>query len=68
MKTYRFKTNINCNGCINTVKPALDNDKIAEWEVDITNPDKILKVITNSYSAEDIVSLLKEKGYTAQSI
>ena len=68
MNIYRFKTNINCNGCINTVKPVLDNDNIESWEVDITNPDKVLKVLTNSYSAEDIITLLKEKGYMAQLI
>lgn len=65
MISYKFKTNINCNGCINTVKPVLDNDKISSWEVDISNPDKILTVNTEEFTANEVINLLKEKGYNA---
>ena len=40
----RFKTNINCGGCVASVKPHLDNaDGIWHWEVDTTK-DKVLTV------------------------
>ena len=37
----RFKTNVNCGGCVASVKPHLDNaDGICHWDVDTTNKDK----------------------------
>jgi copper chaperone len=39
MKTLKFKTNINCNNCIRSVTPFLNEiDSIEEWKVDIENP------------------------------
>ena len=52
IKTLRFKTNINCGGCIATVKPHLD--KLVgegQWEVNIAIPEKILTVNTSSEAA-----------------
>ena len=37
MKSYKFKTNINCGGCINSVTPFLNELKDAEWNVDTNN-------------------------------
>ena len=42
MKSYRFKTNINCGGCINSVTPYLDELKDAEWAVDKDDKRKVL--------------------------
>jgi copper chaperone len=45
MHTLRFKTNIKCNGCIQTVTPFLSGIKeIKEWTVDLNTPDRILMV------------------------
>lgn len=68
MKNYKFKTNINCNGCISTVTPVLNNVKINSWEADITSSDKILTVSTEELSADDVVQLLKTVGYNAELI
>lgn len=66
MKTLKFKTNIMCSGCIATVTPFLNGDKeIVSWEVDITNPDKILTVTTDS-SAEMIQKVVEKAGYRSQ--
>ena len=70
METLKFKTNINCGGCIATVTPALDSLKgIEKWEVDTVNPDKILTVQTvDGLSSEQIIGALKTKGYNAEKI
>lgn len=44
-KQFQFKTNINCGGCIASVKPHLDKaEGICHWEVDTANKDKVLTV------------------------
>ncbi len=70
METLKFKTNIKCGGCIATVTPALDNlEGIEKWEVDTANPDKILTVESdNGLTANDVISVLKTKGYNAEKI
>ncbi len=45
MNTLKFKTNINCGGCIAKVTPFLDKaEGIASWSVDTNVPEKILTV------------------------
>ena len=42
---FQFKTNINCGGCVASVKPYLDNaEGVSKWNVDTQNKDKILTV------------------------
>lgn len=60
----QFKTNINCSGCINTVKPFLDDiEGIAAWEVDTTNRDKILTVQTDGATEADVIEAVEKAGY-----
>jgi copper chaperone len=67
MNTLKFKTNINCGSCINTVTPFLNRlDEVDEWKVDTESPDKILTVEGEDFTAEEIISILKEAGYTAE--
>jgi copper chaperone len=69
MSILKFKTNIKCSGCIATVTPFLNSlNTINNWEVDTLDPDKILTVQGDDVSAQDIVSKLKEAGYTAETI
>jgi len=69
METLKFKTNIKCSGCIATVTPYLNNlTDVKNWEVDTVNPDKILTVISENGSSEEIISKLKEAGYSAETI
>ena len=69
MSILKFKTNIKCSGCIATVTPFLNSlNTINNWEVDTLDPDKILTVHGDDVSAPDIVSKLKEAGYTAETI
>lgn len=63
-KEFQFKTNINCGGCVASVKPHLDNaEGVAEWTVDTANPSKILTVKSNGATAEAIVNTVEKAGY-----
>jgi copper chaperone len=65
----KFKTNIKCGGCIATVTPFLNKVQgIKSWEVDTVNPDKILTVQAENLSPDQVISAIKEAGYTAESI
>ena len=69
MKTLKFKTNINCGGCVSKVTPFLNNQEgVDNWEVDTDNPDKILTVESNGASEEDVKSTLQNVGFKAESV
>ncbi len=68
-KTLKFKTNINCGGCVATVKPHLDTTKgVATWEVDTTQKDKILTVQAENVSAQEIMAVVQNAGYKIEEI
>ena len=67
MKTLKFKTNVNCGGCISTVTPHLNEIKgISKWSVDTANPQKILTVETEETSSAEIINALNAAGYEAE--
>lgn len=69
MNTLKFKTNVKCGGCIATVTPHLNQVKgIISWNVDTTDPLKIMTVETEGISAEEITSVMKTAGYQAELI
>ncbi|PQJ09368.1 hypothetical protein CJD36_019160 [Flavipsychrobacter stenotrophus] len=64
MKTLKFKTNINCGGCIKAVTPHLEKiQEINSWNVDTSNPDKILTVITDTISVEKVKQAVQFAGF-----
>lgn len=64
MKTLKFKTNINCSGCVAKVTPALDTlEGIDKWSVDTTDPNKILTIDTTTLTAEEIKNTLDKIGF-----
>ena len=68
MKIIRFKTTIKCSGCVDKVSQALN--RIAgenNWEVDLQDPDKTLKV-TAAVSEQEVMEALKESGYLANKL
>jgi copper chaperone len=66
MNTLKFKTNVNCGGCIATVTPHLDQlEGVVKWSVDTSNPLKVLTVETSGLDADVIVETLKNAGYKA---
>jgi len=67
-KELKFKTNINCSGCVNKVKPFLDKLGDTEsWQVDTANENKVLTVKTK-LSEEDIIDTIEEIGFEIVSI
>ncbi len=64
MKKLRYKTNINCNGCIKSVSPFLnDLDNVDLWKVDIENPDKILEVTLEDDNESVVLEAVRKAGY-----
>ncbi|MCZ2356741.1 MAG: heavy-metal-associated domain-containing protein [Bacteroidia bacterium] len=63
-REFRFKTNINCGGCVSSVKPHLDGAKgIFEWKVDTTAKEKILTVKTSELTQEQIMEIVQKAGF-----
>ena len=61
MKTLKFKTNINCGGCIANVTPSLNQVQgILKWDVDISNPLKILSIETENLNEDEIITMVKK--------
>ena len=66
MKILKFKTNINCSGCVGSVTPHMNSvEGIKGWQVDTANPDKILTVETEeeTLSAEQITQVVEKAGF-----
>lgn len=65
----RFKTNINCSGCVAKVTPVLNaNAAIAEWNVDTTDKDKILSVKSNGISEEELIEAIQQTGFKIETV
>lgn len=69
MKTVKFKTNINCGGCINSVTPFLNElDNIETWKIDTENPDKILEIELEDNNKGIIIESVKKAGFEIEEI
>lgn len=67
MKELKFKTNINCSGCLAKVTPVLDaKEGIAEWGVDLQDDERILTVETDGLTEEEIQAAVAEAGFNAE--
>ena len=66
MKTLKFKTNIKCQGCVETVRRDMDGLVGAgHWSVDLLDPERILTVETETAAPEQVVYALAKTSYTA---
>jgi copper chaperone CopZ len=65
-ESIQFKTTINCGSCIAKVKTSLD-ELLGEgnWQVDTSNPDKLLSVNHAHVIEDELVMKLAELGYAA---
>lgn len=68
MKTYQFKTNINCGGCVNGVTPFLNKIAGINWKVDTDHSDKILTVETEEADEEEIMRMVKKAGFEIEKL
>lgn len=63
-QNFQFKTNINCGGCVVSVKPHLDTaEGICHWEVDTTNKDKILSVKSEGITEQEVIETIQKAGF-----
>lgn len=64
----KFKTNIKCDGCVSAVTPFL-NQSVGQgnWQVDLTNPDRILTVNSDAEEAT-VREALEKAGYKADKL
>ncbi|MGC6413220.1 MAG: hypothetical protein ACON5K_00790 [Bacteroidia bacterium] len=64
MSEARFKTTIQCNGCLSKVTPKL-NEILEEqsWSVDLESDDRILTVNDDNVSVDAVVSAVNSVGF-----
>ncbi len=62
---FLFKTNINCGGCVASVKPHLDKaEGILHWEVDTAGKDKILTVeAAAGMTLQEVMDVVERAGF-----
>ncbi len=68
MQKLKFKTNIHCNSCIQSVTPFLNQEiEIEHWEVNLDHPDHILTV-QGDLSPEQVEALVTKAGFQIQTL
>lgn len=69
MSEVRFKTTIQCNGCLSKVTPKL-NEILEEqsWSVDLESDDRILTVNDDNVSIDAVVSAVKSVGFEIEEL
>jgi len=66
MKTLKFASTINCNGCLSKVAPILDDSKgIQSWDVDLQSEERILTVETAHMTPNEVQQLVAKAGFKA---
>jgi len=66
-KELKFKTSLQCGGCVSKIKDTFDkHTAIENWNVDTEHADKILSVTSKGISAEEIMEIVKSKGFTIE--
>lgn len=69
MKELKFKTNLNCGGCVSQVTPVLNTvEGVSEWKVDTTDKNKILSVTTDRLSANQVIAAVEKAGFKAEEV
>ncbi|HQU95293.1 MAG TPA: heavy-metal-associated domain-containing protein [Saprospiraceae bacterium] len=68
-KVLKFKTNINCSGCVSRVTTFLNESAGPEhWSVDTANQDKILTVEHTASTENAIIESVKKAGFQIEII
>ncbi len=68
-QNIKFKTTINCSGCVAAVKPHLEKlEGLASWTVDTDDKDKILSVSLAGATGEEVVESVKKAGFQIEPI
>lgn len=68
-RMLKFKTNINCDGCVAKVSPLLNEaDGVCAWEVDTTTKDKILSVHSNGITQQEVIKTIQDAGFRIEAL
>lgn len=68
-KTLKFKTNINCGGCVAKVTPFLNEaEGVCHWDVDTVNKDKILSVHSEGITEEEVIQKVQDAGFIIEKL
>ena len=69
METLKFKTTLKCSGCVAAIKPKMDQLKnVEKWDVDLTQPIKILTVEGVDVDENEVITLIKQAGFDLNKI
>lgn len=68
-QTFQFKTNINCSGCVASVKPFLDQAPgLCHWDVDTSNKDKVLTVSSDGITEQEVIETVQKAGFKIEPV
>ncbi len=68
MEKLKFKTNINCMGCVAKITPHIENaEGVQTWQVDTTTPDKVL-TIEGTLTAQEAIALVTKAGFIVREV
>lgn len=66
---FKFKTNINCGNCVKRVTPFIEKlEGIDSWKVDTDSSDKILTVISDGVTKEQIIQAIQKVGFDIENV
>ncbi len=61
-----FKTTMKCGTCVATATPFLNNvEGVDKWDVDTTNPEKILTVTGDNVDENAVTEAVEKAGFKA---
>ncbi len=68
MEKLKFKTNINCMGCVAKFTPHIENaEGVQAWQVDTTTSDKVL-TIEGDLTESEAIALVKKAGFVVREV
>jgi hypothetical protein len=63
-----FKTNINSDEEAGRLSNFLSTKAIRKWNVDLEDKDRILRIVTDILSPEDIIGFAKQNGLECEEL
>lgn len=64
MNVFIFVSNINTPKDLLQIKKRLDrHKKILNWSVDLTDEEKVLRIVTDSMERIEVIGLIRSCGY-----
>lgn len=66
---WHFSTSIMCNGCIAKITPVLDSaEGISSWQVALDTPERVLSVVPDGITKEQLIALVKGAGFNIEEL